>query len=458
MIEMRPYQMNFINGIRASMAVNRSVLAVLPTGGGKTRIAAYMAKSAREKKKRIMFTCHRDFLIDQTAEAFDDINLPYTLLAAGEQYNPYAQVVIASIDLLKRRLDKIQAPDVLIPDEAAHSAAAGWAKVIEHYQAQGCYTIGLTACPERLGGQGLRTWYKDMVLGPSTADLIELGYLSKYKPFAPTKPDLGGVHTRGGDYVREEVNNRMDKPSITGDAVKEYRKIAEGKQALMFCCSIEHSHHVAEAFREAGFASAHIGADTDKRTRAAMLADYRAGKLKVLTSVDIFNEGFNVPAATYAGLLRPTKSLSIFLQQIGRVMRREDGKDFAFISDHANNIAFHGFPDDEREWTLDDRVKKKRGDQDEKTFATRQCPAPCFYTHKPAPKCPECGYEYPVQYRTVDEVDGELEEIKRDEARKQARQEVGRAKTREDLRKIAAERNYKPGWVTKMARLKRITT
>lgn len=447
-VQLRPYQETLIADIRASLARHRHTLAVLPTGGGKTKLAAKMAKGAHAKKKRIMFTCHRDFLLDQTAEEFDNIGLHYTHVASGRIFNPYALTTLASIDTLKRRLDSVPVPDILIVDEAVHSAAAGWAKVLEYYQSQGCFTIGLTACPERLSGQGLNTWFRDMVQGPSTAVLMEMGYLSKYKAYAPTKVDLSGVHSRGGDYIAGEINNRMDKPSITGDAVKEYRKIAAGRQGLMFCCSIQHSQNVVAAFREAGYESAHIGADTDQATRREMLRDYRHGKLKILSSVDIFNEGFNVPAASYAGLLRPTKSLSIYLQQCGRVFRIEDGKEYAFISDHANNIALHGLPDEPRVWSLAGREKKDGG---ERTIPVRSCPE-CFFSHRPSACCPNCNYEYPVMSREVEEIDGELSEIDQVAKRKELNKEVGMAKSLDDLIAIGYQRGYKnPGfWAKKI--------
>lgn len=447
MISLRPYQENLISNLRASLVKHRHALAILPTGGGKTAIASFMAKSAKEKGKRIMFTCHRDFLLDQTAEAFEEIGLPYTFVAASRGFNPHAPVIIASMDTLKRRLDKVPAPDVLIVDEAVHAAAAGWARVIEFYQQAGCYSIGLTACSDRVGGQGLHPWFKDLVLGPSAAELIELGYLSKYRAFDHTIADLAGMKKVGGEYSMGQAASRMDKPSITGDAVKEYTKMAAGKQALMFCCSIEHSEHVAEAFRAAGYEACHIGANTDGATRAAMLRDYRAGKLKILTSVDIFNEGFNVPAAAYAGLLRPTESLSIFLQQCGRVLRPEKDKEYAFIFDHANNIrrkngdTHHGFPDDPREWTLQDRKKCSR-ESGERTVPVRSCEK-CYFCHKPAPVCPACGFVYPIQSREVEEVSGELAEIDKDRARIAARQEVGRTKTMDDLIALGVQRGYK---------------
>lgn len=423
-----------------------------------------MALGAAMKGKRIMFVCHRDFLVEQTAEAFKSIGIEYTFIAAGYKYNNHCNVVIASIGTLQRRMDLVAAPDILIIDEAIHAAAAGWAKVIEYYQAKGCFTVGLCACAERTSGQGLNKWFKAIVEGPSMGWLIENGYLSRYKIFAPQKPDLSGLHTRGGDYITEEISDKMNKPSITGNAIGEYKKIAGGKQGVAFCCSIQHSRDVCQGFINAGISAVHIGSDTNKSDRKEMLKDFRAGRIKILTAVDIFSEGFDLPAVEHAALLRPTQSLNIYLQQIGRALRVSPGKEYAYIADHANNTARFGMPDEIREWTLEDRKKTNR-DGSEKTIPVRQCaPAAdddgvvrgCHYCHKPAPSCPNCGRVYLIQGRDVKEIEGELQEIQIQQEKKEKRMEKGRAKTIADLQRIAKERGYKSGWVWKQAQLRGI--
>lgn len=454
MITLRPYQSDLITATRSALARSRHVIIVLSTGGGKTAISSHIAQGASEKGKRIMFCCHRDFLLDQTAMAFNDVGLNYTFVAAGREYNPFSSVVIASIDTLKRRLDKVRAPDILIVDEVVHAAAAGWSKVIEHYQSHGCFTIGLTACPERLSGQGLHPWFKEIVQGPPMKWLIENGYLSPYKLFAPSSPDLSGMHTRGGDYVSGEIEYAMNKPSITGCAIGEYKKIAPGKQGVAFCCSIAHSHAVRDGFIDAGFSAVHIGSDTSRDDRREMLRDFRAGKINLMTSVDIFSEGFDLPSVEYGAMLRPTKSLSIFMQQSGRLLRSSPGKKFAFIADHAANCRTHGLPCDERTWTLEDRDKKKCIGG-ERTITLKQCES-CYRVHRPAPSCPDCGTVYSVQSRQIKELEGELSEVQIEQKKKADRMEVGAAKTMEDLRRIQADRGYAPGWVFQMARVKNI--
>jgi superfamily II DNA or RNA helicase len=453
MLVLRDYQESLMAEMKLALYHFRHILVVLSTGGGKTALAAFMALGAMLKGKRIIFCCHRDFLLEQTAAAFDNVEVAYTFVAPGFTYNPYCNVVIASIDTLKRRLDIVKAPDVLIVDEAVHAAAAGWAKVIEHYQAQGCMTVGLAACPERLSGKGLGAWFKKIVQGPTMGWLIEHGYLSPYKLFAPSSPDISTFHTRGGEYNKEEVENAMNRPSVTGNAIVEYSKIAAGKQGVAFCCSIKHSLSVRDQFIGAGYSAVHIGSDTSKDDRKGMLKDFRAGKITILTSVDIFSEGFDLPAVEYGALLRPTKSLNIYMQQCGRLLRASPGKQYAFIADHAANCREHGLPCDERQWTLEDR--KKGGGGGERSVPVKMCES-CFFCHHPAPSCPNCGHVYPIEYRQIKEVEGELSEVEIAAAKKSARMEVGKAKSISDLKKIADERGYAQGWVFQMARVKGI--
>ena len=456
MITLRPYQNDIIVGTRAALARSKSALIVLQTGGGKTAIASFIAKNASERGKTVMFACHRDFLIEQTSNTFSDFDIPHTFICAGEKYHKQVPVCIASMDTLKNRIGRYNSPDILIIDEAIHAGAKGWDNTITDFQTRGSMSIGLAACPQRNDGKGLGKWFKEMVIGPSMRDLIEMNYLSDYKIYAPSGIDRSKLHVSMGEFKTAESEEIMSKPQITGCAVNEYKKFAMGRQGVSFCVSIKHSQSVAQSFRDEGIIATHIGSDTSKDDRKEMLKDFKAGKIKMLTSVDIFSEGFDLPVVEYAALLRPTKSLNTFRQQIGRVLRKAEGKDYARIADHASNYVEHGFPDDHIDWTLADREKRDgKKKSDEKDIQAKICPK-CFFAHKPMPVCPDCGHVYQIESRKIEEVEGELQEIQRNEDKKQARMEVGRAQTIDDLWSIARERNYKSGWVHKQAQLKGI--
>jgi len=455
MITLRPYQQDMIDKSRQALARCRAVLIVLQTGGGKTQIASFMAKSAALKGKRVMFACHRDFLIEQTSATFLDHGISHTFIASGEKYYHQEPVCIASIDTLKNRIGRYEAPDLFICDEAIHAAAKGWSEVINNFRNAGSRIIGLGACPHRGDGKGLGKWFDEMVIGPSMRELIDMGYLSDYKIYAPAGINRAALHVRAGEFINAEAEDVMNKPQITGSAINEYKKYAPGKQGIGFCVSIKHSQTVAEAFRAEGVNAAHIGSDTSKDDRKRMLSEFRQGKIKFLTSVDIFSEGFDLPVVEYAALLRPTKSLNIYRQQIGRVLRKADGKDFARIADHASNVTEHGMPDDHIDWTLKDRDRKESVDRAEQEVKARTCPQ-CWYTSRPTQVCPNCGFVHPIESREIEEVDGELVELQRGIERKAKRQEVGKAKTMAELERIAMERGYKRGWIYAQMKVKGI--
>jgi DNA repair protein RadD len=437
-VQLYDHQKALIGDARKALAEHRSVLVQLPTGGGKTIVASFMAGSAAKRGKTVTFACHRKELILQTAKTFDKVGIPYGIIAAGITGDRRQPVQIASIPTLNSRFDQYKAPDLYVVDEAHHAGAKTWADVIDAYKAQGSFVVGLSATPERLDGTGLGKWFNAMVKGPSTAWLIENGFLSPYRLFAPSSPDLSGIKRIGGDFNKKELEERVGTTAVTGNAVEHYRKLARGKRAMVFCVSIKHSLAVVEQFQSAGYRAAHI--DGESQDRDKLIADFTAGRIEVLSSVDLVSEGFDLPAIEVAILLRPTDSLALFIQQVGRALRVAPGKSEAIILDHAGNSRAkeeggrgHGLPCQERDWTLNGRVKRSRGgSSDEPSSPARQCPS-CYRVHPPAPVCPNCGHNYPALGRTVKELAGELAEVEIAAARTAVRQDQGRARSLADL-------------------------
>lgn len=474
---LRDYQKQLIIDARNALRVSESVLVQLSTGGGKTALSAFMAGSAAAKGKRVYFGVHRQELVKQTAKTFAKVGIPFGIIAAGFTGDRHQPVQIVSIPTLAARFDRYPAPDLYIPDEAHHSGAKTWSDVAEAYLEAGAKLVGLSATPERMDGTGLGKWFGRMVSGPSTAWLIEEGFLSPFEQFAPHVPDLKGVKKTGGDFNKAQLGERMGSPSVTGDAVAHYTKLTAGRKAMVFCVSIKHSLSVVERFQAAGYRAAHI--DGDSPNRDALISAFERGEIQVLSAVDLVSEGFDLPAIETAIMLRPTSSLGLYLQQVGRVLRSvyADGfdlstkqgrvdaieagpKPYAVILDHAGNSLpkeaggrGHGLPDDDRVWTLEGRQKKKRGEgeeDEEPAVQHRQCPN-CYRVHEPAPKCPKCGHEYPFMGRTVEEVAGELVKITKAEKaakREAAKVEERAAKSVEELIAIGKARGYPnpAGW------------
>lgn len=438
---LRGYQEEMIGKTRVALRTHRRVLVVSPTGSGKTVLSAFMAGSATQKGIRTAFVCHRKELIKQTARTYGEVGIPYGIVSAGMTGNRHQPVQICGVNTLANRLDQHNDFGLMIWDEAHHIAAASWAKIMDAFP--NAKHVGLSATPERLDGTGLHKFFDHMVPGPRVAWLIENGYLSPYRMLAPSLPDLDGVKTVAGDFDKKTLGEAMSKPKLIGDMVAHYTKLAPGKRNMVFCVSVKHSLAVVEKFQAAGWRAAHIDGETDPEARDRLIADFTSGALQILSSVDLVSEGFDLPAIEVATLARPTKSVSLYLQQVGRSLRIAPGKTEALVLDHAGNSLTHGLPDDDREWSLAGRTKrKKRKGDDEPAFPVRQCPT-CFKVHRPAPVCSGCGHEYAVLGRTVEELEGELTEVVRAQAKRDAKVEVARAKTLEELIRIGQLRNYK---------------
>lgn len=442
-----PHQQELNNACRASMlAGRRAVLIQGATGIGKSICAAHQIYASRKKDKKSFFTVPRKQLITQMSKTFDEFGITHSYIASGKSFNPYAQTYICSVQTLIKRLDSAPKPDLIFVDEA-HLGGNSLNTIIKHYKAQGTYFIFLSATPQRLDGKGLGRWADDMVCGPSIRWLVDNKYLSEYRLFAPSTPDLSDIKTTMGDYAKGQLNERMEQDMVlVGNAVDHYIKKAHGRLNVAFCTSIKHSNIVAESFRNAGIPACHMDGETPMHERRRIIRAFARREILVITNVEILTTGFDL--ATAAGMevtveslsdLRPTKSLALQLQKWGRVLRKKDFP--AIIFDHAGNAGRFGLPCSDREWTLEDQKKTKKS-PGEAVPVTRQCPK-CYFVHSPAPSCPECGHVYVIKSREIDEVDGELQEIDRAQQSVEKRKEQVSAHTLNDLIEIGKKRKYK---------------
>ncbi len=464
-MELRDYQSEIITDVKTALGQYRRVLIQLETGGGKTAIAAFMALSAVAKGNRIIFTCHRAELITQTALTFGRLGLKYGFIAAGYPYDENAPVQIASIDTLKNRLDKIDEPAIVVWDEAHHLGAAGWTRVQNYWKK--AYHIGLSATPERLDGRGLIENFDKMVNGVSAEWLIKRGYLADYEAFIPTTPDVSGIKTVAGDYQKAGLVDEMEKPSITGDIVHHYLKHARGRRAIGFAVTVEHSEHMAETFRKSGIMAIHLDGNSKAGDRKAAAKAFAAGDIEVLWNVGLFGEGYDLGAQAGSDvsvdaviLARPTKSLCLHRQQVGRALRPKPDGSKAIILDHAGNImrfgSRGGLPEFSPAWTLQGREKGERRklNDEEGDVGIRRCPE-CKGAHSPRPTCPYCGYVYQGG-RTIEEKEGELERFNRDLLRGATVREDWQERSITELYQAAEEagKTDPAQWAAKMATIR----
>lgn len=447
-MQLRGYQHKVINDLRIAMQQGaKAPLLCLPTGGGKTVILATIAAQAAAKGRRVLILVHRRELIHQTASKLQWAGLDHGIIAAGHPASAHA-VQVASVQTLVRRLSRMTwQPSLVIIDEAHHAAAGSWRKILDHWP--DTYRLGVTATPCRLDGRGLSEAFDHLVLGPSVADLIAARFLSAARIYAPpVVADLSAVRRRAGDYANDQAAAAMDRPTVTGDAITHYQRLAAGQQAIAFCCNVAHAVSVCDAFETAGIRAALLLGDTTNRDQ--VVADYASGAVRVLVTVDVVSEGFDVPAASCAILLRPTQSLGLYLQQVGRVLRPAPGKDAALILDHVGNVPRHGFPDDPREWSLSEGIV--RGGRGTPAPSVRTCPE-CYAAFKPQPQCPVCGAQCaPIRSTKIKQIMGELKELRRESIqqriaeRDRAKRERQAARTLPQLLALAKERGYSPGW------------
>lgn len=439
---LRKYQEEGVEKLRdAFKRGKRAPIYVLPTGGGKTAVFSYIAQSAGARGKRVSILVHRHELLMQASRSLSRLGVSHGVVSP--KFSPTRHdVQVASVQTLVRRIEKTSPPDLIVIDEAHHATSSTYRKIIDAFPR--AHILGVTATPCRGDGKGLDDIFDDIIMGPSIGDLIREGHLVEPVVYAPPVGiDLAGVHTRAGDFDKKELSERVDKPMITGDAVGHYLRLCPGEPAIAFCVSVKHAEHVAEEFRRAGIRSVRVDGGMEDAERKAAIDGLGNGTVQVLTSVDLIGEGLDIPTVSAAILLRPTQSLGLFLQQVGRALRPYPGKTRALILDHVGNVSQrHGFPDDPREWSLDGAPKVSKT-QDGPAVRITQC-GKCFFVYESGPEnCPSCGVHAPPKLREIKVTEGELKQLTREavaRAKSERRVAQGSARTLDDLIRLGQSR------------------
>jgi superfamily II DNA or RNA helicase len=438
-MNLRPYQQDMVDQIRLSyQSGHKSVLAVLSTGGGKTRIFSHIAQAAARKGNRVCILVHRQELLDQASRSLSGMGVQHGIIAAKRGMDLSHAVQVASVGTLSRRLHLLPRDffQLLVVDEAHHTTAKSWDACIQHFHA--AKLLGVTATPIRGDGRGLGEHYQSMVEGPSAAWLTDNGFLAPAKVLAPPGFSSAGLRKRMGDFDMSQAGELLQQGQAMGDCLTHYRQHLAGQTAIAFCCSVAHAEAVAQLFQDAGIAAASIDGNTDSAKRRQLLIDLGTGKLSILTSCQLIGEGVDVPSVGGCILLRPTASVGLHLQMIGRCLRPQPGKR-AVILDHVGNSLRLGHHLEEREWSLDGATKRDR----EASPSVKVCPQ-CFSACATlAAVCGECGHEFRAEVRELKVVEGELKELAVTKRREQ-----GTAQSLEQLVALGQQRGYKNpiGW------------
>lgn len=446
---LRPRQQKAIADLRAAYAAGyKAPTLCAPTGSGKTFIAAEIIRSAIAKGGTVWFLAHLREILDDTARRLSAADIPHGFIMSGMPQNPFQPVQVVSVQTAVKRPVR-RKPSLIIIDEAHLCVADTYRKVIA--EAGNPHLLLLTATPTRLDGRGLGEVSDLIIPTCSTGDLIDEGLLAPIRYYAPTKPDLTDIRTRAGDFALDQLAEAVDKPSIIGDAVAHYRKHAHGRRAVAFCVNIAHAEHTAAAFAEAGYRAVAISGNSTREERTQALTGLRQGAIDIVCNCALWVAGVDCPEIGCVILLRPTKSLTMYLQSVGRGLRTAPGKQDLIVLDHASCVFTHGMPQEPREWSLEAKPKRKG----EKAPPVRECPS-CFACHPPAPVCPCCGHQYQREtvVRGPEQVDGHLVELDPATLRRQRAREQAAAQTLEQLIEIGKRRGMKNprGWATHVLR------
>lgn len=439
-------------------AGHKNVLGVSPTGSGKTVVFSDILKDHNGSSCAI---AHRQELVTQISLALARDDVPHRIIGPNNvvklavnihmaecgtsYYNPSAPCAVAGVDTLVRRKDALSnwlnSVTKWVQDEAHHVLVNNkWGKAVDMFP--NAVGLGVTATPDRADGYGLGRHadgvFDVMVEGPQMRALIDMGYLTDYRVFAPPSDlDLTNVNvTKSGEFSKAPLKAAVNKSHVVGDIVKHYLRIASGKLGITFVDSVDTATQVAAEYNRAGVPAAVVSADTPDADRVRILREFKARKLMQLVNVDLFGEGFDLPAIEVVSMGRPTQSYALYVQQFGRALRlilgnisratwdtytdlqrrlliAQSTKPRAIIIDHVGNVARHGLPDRPRIWTMDRRERtgknKPVDDIPTTTCLNPECVSVYERTYK---ACPYCGHVNVPAFRSGPEyVDGDLTEL-----------------------------------------------
>jgi superfamily II DNA or RNA helicase len=436
-MNLRPYQLEAVRDTYREMRATDRVMLQLPTGSGKTHIAMRVIDDGLRQGRRINFCVDRLTLLDQTLDRFYEAGFPLGVVQGGHPMTrPHAPVQIVSLQTLqRRRRERWPVADLFIFDEAhTHYGITG--EVMEKWN--GLKYLGLSATPFT---RGLGLHWNQLVVGATTEQLMLDGYLSGYKAYGPSTPDLRGVRHSNGDFNISDLEERMNR--ITGDILEHWKKHASDRKTIGFTPNVSYAESSAELFRQHGYTADYVcGKDSDER-RVRVLKSFERGETQILFSCEVLIKGYDQPDITCGIVARPTRSRSLHIQMLGRLLRPHPGKDYALILDHGGNIARLGFPDDPLPTTLDMRERGvssiDRPDPEEPE--PWNCPQCMFLVPPRNRECPQCGFT-PRRPHDIEIMPGNLVRIGGANSRVQKQEVLSQ------LMYIAQKRRYSKGWAS----------
>ena len=400
LVALRPYQQGLLAKSQTALApVGARVMMQLPTGGGKTEIAGALLKDFLVDGRKAVWLTHREELAEQSADRLKE-NWLIAAMRATEVWRrgkaaphmPNGVSVLKAQTVGRRNKDSLDIwesygpEDLLLVDEVHHSPAPGWERAINQWPGR---VWGLTATPWRLSQrEGFDHLFDTLIVGPPTAEMQKNGCLAPSLVFAPQRNDWirGGAVGPSGDFTEGGIEQANEHPLMTTMAVNFWRNMAAERQTVAYAVSKGHAANLVREFEEQGIPAAAILSGTPSSDRERAIADFRSGRVRVLVNVAVVTEGFDLPDASCVMMTRPTKSLALYLQMVGRGLRPKEGGSDCLVLDLAGISEEHGPPELDRAWSL-----AARGNPDPGDPPGRHCHKCSFMSHPAHQNCPQCG-------------------------------------------------------------------
>lgn len=443
-INLFPDQAQLKSGIYRSWDSGaKNVLGVLPTGGGKSVIVSDIVLDGYHDQMMQAIIAHRNELVAQMSMHVAERGITHRIIGPdamiaqitrqhrevfnGQSFvNLSARTSVIGVDTLISRKDMLGTwaaqHDRWIIDEGHHVLRENkWGKAVLMFPR--AHGLAVTATAIRADGLGLgREYdgvYDDMIVGPSMRELIDAGRLADYEIVCPpsdlviSDEDIGA----SGEFKPAATKAASQRSHIVGDVVENYCRYAFGKRGIVFATDVETAGKIAANFNAFGIRAAALSADTPSTVRDKYVKEFKSGKLTILVNVDLFGEGFDCPACEVVIMARPTASLGLYLQMVGRALRTAKGKLYGLLIDHVGNVKRHGFPDKARVWSLARRDKRGKQEKDPDDMPLTTCTGTieipgCNRPYERfLPRCPHCGLAPPLptpRERTIEMVDGDL--------------------------------------------------